>query len=431
VVIATGALVGTVLVGAYTLAWPPDPSGPAGAPESDPLFSPATPDLPEEPAPVPAKCPEAEPTVEPYGGKYAADAVFLERANRLVRLVPGAVGQIRTQLRLGSVSAPRIRVRFQDAGDQPQKYDANVMRTQEPGGVVQLLTVCSERLAVEGFDIPQLTLHEVAHCWQGHLLGNRMSTLPRWLKEGLADWVSLEGEEQGIRTFCSIDFKGTEDTQAILDRWHSEFLLKETENYADYAYAQLAVRYLRLLDPPGDGDAFLHRLFVGAKGLSWEEELFRSTGLRFPDFAARLRPWAESRVRQFLRNRDEFLAVNAYKEQGEWRAAAVAYEEFAARYPADVFAPRAMLETAMCRYRVGNFEESVRWLDVLSREWPQSGLDSSISMYRFLNACELHTSTQEERVKTLALGNAYLRDYSYLPYDRLRPIVKNITRLTR
>ena len=291
--------------------------------------------------------------VLPYSGRFARDPRFLRRVGEVRDLIPGIADEVGQRLGLTDGPPPRIRVRFVDGRTNLVKdlYLGKVSTEVLDGLTCEVISIRTESLVGEEFDLVELLGHEITHCFQGAAYGRRAWSLPRWVVEGMAVWGAGHGNEfLGACYLRTCDAIGWDPVEQLI---HGLKELKDREDWGSYAEAYLAFAMIEEVLGPEAVRRFARELAVTP---DVERALRRSTGLELPEFYKVARGWATSRVRRDLFDLEFYAPARKAFDERRFADALPEYDSFLADRPDSLLRPLALADRALCRVETGDLE---------------------------------------------------------------------------
>ena len=284
--------------------------------------------------------------VADYAGRYSRAPRWPLRRAALEAELPGAIEFVRRRLGLGDRPVPPFRVRFRDDEEMGYPIFMNVFQELEDGAVRPLIVVGVDALVAGKYDLRRALRHELAHCWHLWSLGETFYVLPRWVKEGLADWATGPDCDR-LRWLYLVECgpPGIDPAVLLVNG------LDGRQERSDYAESWLAF----LMIEREFGIEAVHRLAAELfSSGSHRVALRRVTGWNYEEFERRARAWASARVREDSGDRAAYVAARKEFVAGENAAAEAAYASYIREHPTGAFRALALAEQAELRILRGD-----------------------------------------------------------------------------
>lgn len=220
---------------------------------------------------------------------------FVAQAERVRLLVRQA--QLEVSARLGLIQYREgfqspLTIRFLDEVPAGLEHALAYVRwgTTAGGTFAQELVINVGKTGGVDEAIDQVFVHEMTHAvFNDAAQGDAAALVPRWVQEGLAQWVSDEGESRVRRAAQTVQ------------RSRAELLLQDLDAMpGPFAYPAyyLAIDYLRERHSVNAIEALVRQLLAGA---SVEKAVDEATGLPLTTFQANVREYSLNRYRELAR----------------------------------------------------------------------------------------------------------------------------------
>ncbi len=233
--------------------------------------------------PLASQARESAELVRDYHGTHQdAFTLQFDRVRLLVRQA-----QIEASARLGLLQYQEgfqypIRIGFEDGAPLGiENVLAFVRLGRTSRGFVQELVVNLDEMASNPVDFDLVFKHEMTHAVMNDAVGGDASLrIPHWVQEGLAQYVSGEGDQRVLSLARRVH------------RSHADLLLSDLDGlYTGKAYPQyyLAIKYMYDKQSSNAVQAFVRNLIAGK---SVTDALNEATGMTYPQFLENVRQYS-------------------------------------------------------------------------------------------------------------------------------------------
>jgi len=352
--------------------------------------------------------PDGVTVIEPYEGKYSADARLVPAMEHLARTLPLAV--VRMSKRLGGigVALPPITIRVIDAEKTPMAGFAHASVWRTDGNDVGVVILAAEGLVTESYDLEGTLTHECFHILHMRCLGASVDRVPMWLREGMARWVELEHDGDVEARMLSYLLHGSgESVEPPLSMLQAEGTMKDSDLHAHDA-AGTAFFFAMERDKGADFvRGLMHKLLHGE---DWRTTMEAEFGETFPEILVRTRHaygvWKES----MQKSGDTLTDAGRKCESGDYNGADRDVGILLSDISPPAFRPWAERVKWFSQWYSGDIVAAKALIHVFRVKYPHSSLLTE----SWLD--ELDILRQERRWSELTeIATSVLRDYLWQP----------------
>lgn len=283
-----------------------------------------------------------------YEGRIARDPRWERRRSEIEAALPAAAEFVQRRLGVLGRPAPPFVVRFRDDEQMGEYLYMSTFQELRGSEFRPLVVVGTNSLLAGNYDAEKVLRHEIAHCWHLAALGEAFYKVPRWVKEGLAEWASGKGDDTLRTTYQRrMSMPGEVGPEAVIDG------LDGRQGADDYGENYLAFAMVEELHGIEGVQRLVGELFSTA---SHSVAFQRVTGLGMAEFESRFRDWAKRRVAKDVAERPLYIAAKAALLAKEPEVAIRRYDAYL-REPGHVsFRRIAQFESASARLEVGDLD---------------------------------------------------------------------------
>jgi hypothetical protein len=350
-----------------------------------------------------------------YKGKFRMDDDFWAKARLLCDHWDWSMSYVQMNLGLCQYGLPTVELSLKDMESLPINR-AITERQGAAGQSTARVVIRAESLSSNSFQIKTLLVHEAVHCWYGQVHGKRAGERPPWIEEGIAEWLSGDGD-RSVKALCESQLCYGRDIDEVIEREHALFVSGSPTRNLGYSY--LAVSTILEKCGPSKGAQRLRELF---RARAWEKRIEELYAGGLGAFEEHVKSRAGAIIKDVVRNREEFREAWKYVIRGDFLGGMEAYREFVASHPDDVYTPSALVNMGACASRASLFRIADGCYSEAMARFPYSAIAAEV---RSLDVENAYRMGELERAK--AAGRRFIKEYGQHLMERRR--VEKILRM--
>ena len=302
--------------------------------------------------------------IAPYAGRFASDPRLEREVLALREALPVAVRRVRERLGLAQDQMPAFAVRLVDTNfvvDHALMYSTLAVAGNEAYPVVSAIT---KHLVSRSQVLPEVLAHELAHCVRLARAG--FGRFPKWVDEGLADWVAVGDDITSRAGLCRQSLmvpQGTDLVDEILGGFEADEDEQEEQQPLDSLRGYLFFRSFERAFGAERTQRLMRALTESRDHIATLEE---ASGLPWKRLEPKVLEGIAAVAADLFPGREDFLAAHGKLMEGEFEDALAAAEAFQEKFPDSGFTPLAAIDRAYSLMCVGRLEESAAALEACS-----------------------------------------------------------------
>jgi len=341
-----------------------------------------------------------------YSGKYSQHRKFRSLVETLTQTRTKAIVTIHRRLGLRLKERDVIMLGFDD--DNGRSRNSAETRTETVEGVrTQVITFFMERHVSWQIDVEKELTHELIHAIMRARMGPPYSSLPKWLREGLAVWGAEQLPERARVTVASAIF-GKRDPTSLIDG-----LAGETHTLDDYV--EDALLFEGLARRCGQ-ESVRSLLDAVVSGEQYQPAFERITGQKWPELQNESRAFGAQYIRTMLsQGYAKYQLAIGLVDQKRYAEAVSKFRDFRRSFPQSFLVANAWYMIGKSCYRQKNYEAAIKAFKLVLDDFREDAHLQNDAQYRL---AKCYTQTRQLR-KAVAAYETLFRDHSASPKSLL------------